>query len=127
MAEPKHVLVVDHTSDVRDIIQEMLQEAGFLVSTADGGKSMRDQLITERPIDLVVMDASMIGENSSSLALHLKETRVALVMVSGNPAVMEFAQQHDLQLLWKPFHSADLVDAVKKGLRSHEFGQRDDA
>jgi two-component system OmpR family response regulator len=127
MAAPRHVLIVDDDADVRDVLQAILENVGYRISVADGGRPMRDFLSAPDPVDLVVLDSAMPGERSASLALHLKGLRMPVVMISGSPDMMEFAQEHDLQLLWKPFGAKELTSAIDKAFASHLFGQRDDA
>jgi DNA-binding NtrC family response regulator len=76
-------------------------------------------------ISAVVLDGDMYGEKSASLADHLKGLSIPLVMISGSPTIMEFAQENGLQLLSKPFKSDELDEAIKKAFGSGEFGQRD--
>jgi FixJ family two-component response regulator len=66
----------------------------------------------------------MPGEPSASLADHLKDLRLPLIMISGDPMKMEAAEKGDLQLLWKPFTHKELLDAIEQALASGAFGQR---
>jgi hypothetical protein len=46
-------------------------------------------------------------------------------MISGNAEAMKLADDHSLQLLWKPFGAAELMTAINEALGSGEFGQRE--
>jgi len=118
MAPPKHILVVDDDGDVRDVIVEILQSDNYRVSSASSGASMRDFLETANVVDCVVLDATMPGEGSISLALHLKGAGIPVVMISGSPEAMEYADKNRLQLLRKPFDAQELYDAVNTALAS---------
>jgi DNA-binding NtrC family response regulator len=83
MLAQQHILVVDDDSNVRDILVEMIQEYGYRVSWAVDGKSMREFLQGSDPVIAVVLDVLMRGENSTDLALHVKEMGLALVMIAG--------------------------------------------
>jgi FixJ family two-component response regulator len=85
---------------------------------------MRDFLTTAASIDCVVLDAVLPGEASISLALHLKESGIPVVIISGSPDAMKFAADNGLQLLRKPFRSHELCSSVNTALASGEFGQR---
>jgi DNA-binding response OmpR family regulator len=124
MSQPKHILVVDTDGDVREVITDLLLEAGFRVSVATSGETMRDFLQTSDPVDVIVLDASMGGKPPVSLALHAKELGVRLVMISGDPTKMEIAHERADQLLRKPFGQEELVRAVEAALASLSFGQR---
>jgi DNA-binding NtrC family response regulator len=112
MGQLKHILVVDDNGDVRDVIVDTLQEQHFRVSTASSGSTMRD------------FHVLMPGEASASLVLHLKERGIPLVMISGSPEAVKYAEDNGLQLLPKPFGSHELYSAVNMALASGEFGQR---
>jgi DNA-binding NtrC family response regulator len=76
-------------------------------------------------IDAVVLDATVRSKTAVSLALHVKDLQLPLVMISGSPAAIEFADTNGLQLLSKPLRMDDLFVALAKALASGEFGQRD--
>lgn len=124
MSRPKHILVVDDDSDVRNILIAILEGNGFYVSSANDGKGMRAILNGDDAIDAVILDAMMYGEASSSLALYAKELRLPVVMISGSPTAMQFAIENHLQLLEKPFRVQELLDALNTAIESGEFGRR---
>jgi len=106
------------------VIVDTLQEQRFRVSTASSGSTMRDFLDTGDMVDCIILDALMPGEASASLALHLKERGIPLVMISGSPEAVKYAEDNRLQFLPKPFRSHGLYSAVNMALASGEFGQR---
>ena len=124
MSQSKHILVVDDNADVRDVIVDTLQEHSYRVSAASSGSMMRDFLETDDTVDCVILDALMPGEVSASLALHLKERGIPVVMISGSLDATKDAADNGLQLLRKPFRSQELYSAVNTALASGEFGQR---
>jgi DNA-binding NtrC family response regulator len=125
MIDPsKHILVVDDDGDVLDVIVEILRDHGYRVSAASGGLVMREFLATGDAVDCVILDALMLGEASVLLALHVKEARIPMVMISGSHDAMTFAEENGLQLLRKPFHAQELYDAVNMAIARGDFGQR---
>ena len=127
MGEPKHILVVEAAADVRLTIAGMLEDRGYRVTAVDSGASMRRRLADgEHGIEAVVLDATLSGQGAASLALHARALRLPVVMISGNPEMMAFAQMHRLQLLWKPFRADDLAKALDAAFASGIHGQRDD-
>ena len=66
----------------------------------------------------------MPGEASASLALHLKERGISVVMISGSPDAIKYAMDNGLQFLRKPFHLQELYNAVKTALAGVDVGQR---
>lgn len=124
ISSPKHILIVDDDGDVRDVVTAMLREHGYRVSAALGGASMRALLKGDDPVDAIVLDALMPGESGKDLALHAKELRLPVVMISGSPEPVEFAAENGLQLLPKPFRMQQLFEALDEAIGSGEFGQR---
>ena len=121
-----HILVVDDDEDVLTVLVEILRAAGFAVTAAGGGAAMREILAADhREIDAVVLDCQMPGEPSTDLALHAKNLRLPVVMISGHVASMQFADENGLQMLRKPFRSSELLAAIRQAIDSGEFGQRD--
>jgi DNA-binding NtrC family response regulator len=124
MDRPKHILVVDDDGDVLDVIAATLEDRGYRVSTATNAVELRAFLEADG-VDAVVLDGSMYGESSASLAAHLKDLQLPLVMISGEPGKIEAAEKGNLQLLRKPFRANELFDALNKAFASGVFGQRD--
>jgi len=121
-----HILVVDDDLDVLPVLVEMLQVSGFVVTSANSGIAMREILAEEGlPIDGVVLDCAMPGEPGAQLALHAKSLQLPVIMISGNPEAMQFADENGVQLLQKPFRTADLLNAIDLAIASGQFGQRD--
>lgn len=121
----RHVLVVDDDGDVRDVMMSILQDNGFVATAATGGVAMRDILTADAvPVDAIVLDALMPGEQSASLALHAKSLRIPVVMISGSLESIKFAEDNGLQLLRKPFRIPQLIKAVEDAIASGQFGQR---
>lgn len=122
----RHILVVDDNGDVRDVVVMMLIEGGFLATAAPGGVAMRDLMAADRiPFDAIVLDSLMPGEPSAALAMHAKDKKIPVVMISGSIERINFADEHGLQLLRKPFGVDDLLQAVEEAIASGQFGQRD--
>lgn len=122
----QHVLVVDDDGDVRDVVISMLEDNGFVATAATGGVAMRDIIAADAvPIDAIVLDALMPGEESATLALHAKTLRIPVVMISGSMGSIKFAEENGLQLLRKPFRMAQLIQAIGDAIASGHYGQRD--
>jgi two-component system OmpR family response regulator len=124
MSAQQHILVVDDDDNVRDVLVEMIREHGYRVSWTVDGKSTREFLQGNDPVDVVVLDVLLPGESGADLALYVKKLGLALVMISGSPDALEFAEANNLQKLNKPFRSHELIDALMKALRNGEPGRR---
>jgi DNA-binding NtrC family response regulator len=124
MALPKHILVVDDDDDVRDVIVDILKECCYRINAASGGSAMRDFLETGDTVDCVILDAVMPGEVNTSLLIYLKERNLPVVIISGNPDAIRYAEENGLQILQKPFRGQELFRAVNTALASRQFGRR---
>ena len=76
---PKHILAVDDNEGVRDVIALMLEEGGYRVTVASDGLSMRETLQRDDPVDAIVLDALMPGEQSAALARHARDLNILLL------------------------------------------------
>jgi DNA-binding NtrC family response regulator len=118
-----HILVVDDEDGVRDALVAMLEEQGFRTTSAGSGIAMRELLVGDGlPVDAVVLDCLMPGELGPELALHARSLRLPVVMISGSPEAMEFADENGFQFLAKPFHFDDLIAAIEKALSNGQSG-----
>ncbi|MGH6915722.1 MAG: response regulator [Geminicoccales bacterium] len=89
MADSAHVLVVDDEPEICSMLSDYLTHAGFAVSTAGEGDTMR-QILEEEPVDLVVLDVNMPGEDGLSLARFLRaNTKVGIVMLTAAGEVVD--------------------------------------
>jgi two-component system, OmpR family, response regulator len=109
--QPKHILVVDHDGDIREVVSTLLVDLGYRVSVAKDAKATR-AILDADGIDVIVLDASTSDMEDISLAMEAKNHGIRLVMISGNPKEMELFHNRADQLLWKPFRRADLECAI---------------
>jgi len=122
-----HVAVVDDEPAVRDAVGEYLSRHGFLVSACDGGAAL-DALMAERPVDLVLLDVNMPGEDGVSIARRLRAGgKIGIVMLTANGDT--FDQVIGLEVgaddyVVKPFEPRLLLARVRAVLRrAQERGQ----
>ena len=78
----RHVLVVDDDSQLREQVAGYLADHGFQVHAAADARAM-DQILASAPIDLVVLDLMLPGEDGLSICRRLTaEGGPAIIMVS---------------------------------------------
>jgi two-component system phosphate regulon response regulator OmpR len=87
MTEGQHIVVVDDEPEIRMMLRDYLKHAGFAVSTAAGGDRLRE-IVAEQPVDLVVLDVNMPGEDGLALAAYLKgafaQTGIVMLTAAGD-------------------------------------------
>jgi two-component system, OmpR family, response regulator len=120
MQDVAHVVVVDDHGDIRDLVRQYLEQQGYKVSVADGGASLR-RLLEQHPVDLIVLDIMMPGEDGISLCRQLRAS-------SETPIIFLTAMSEDtdrivgLELgaddyLAKPFNPRELLARIRAVLR----------
>jgi len=115
-----HIAVVDDEPDVRATLAEYLSLQGYRVTPAEGGGALR-RLLELDPVDLVVLDLSMPGEDGLTLARHLREHHaVGIVMVTARADVIDRIVGLEMgadDYLPKPVDLRELLARVKAVLR----------
>jgi len=78
----RHILVVDDDTQLREQMVGYLAEHGYLLHSAADAASM-ERMLAEAPIDLIVLDVMMPGEDGLSICRRLSQSGgPAIVMVS---------------------------------------------
>lgn len=115
-----HILVVDDDSGITDLLCDYLRQFGFATHAANNGASMREQM-AKYPIDLLVMDLQLPGEDGLSLTKKLRQQyAVPIVMLTarGNPIdrVIGLEMGAD-DYMSKPFEPRELAARIQTVLR----------
>ena len=120
MSSDCHIVVCDDEADIRETFREYLALQGYRVSAAEGGGALRRLLETE-PVDLVILDLAMPGEDGLSLARFLRERHAAgLLMVTASGEVVDRIVGLEMgadDYLAKPVDLRELLARVKAVLR----------
>ena len=115
-----HIVVVDDEEMVRETVQEYLVRNGYAVSQADGGVALRG-LMAERPVDLVILDVNMPGEDGISIARDLRQRgRLGIIMLTANADSVDRVVGLEVgadDYIPKPFDPRELLARVKSVLR----------
>ena len=121
MSDSAHILIVDDQQEICDVVQEYLTGEGYRVSTASDGAAMRQSLI-QGPVDLVILDLMLPGEDGLSLARSLREEspNVGIIILTGRGETVDRIIGLEMgadDYLPKPFHLRELLARVKSVLR----------
>jgi DNA-binding NtrC family response regulator len=114
------VLVVDDEANIRALIEEILSEEGYEVTTAADAAAARAAR-AEREYDLVLLDIWMPDADGISLLKEWSENGVpgAVVMMSGHGTVdtaVEATRLGAVDFIEKPVSLAKLLRTVEKAL-----------
>ncbi|HZV94036.1 MAG TPA: response regulator transcription factor [Caldimonas sp.] len=118
-----HVLVVDDEADVRDLVVEYLSKNDMRVSAATSGAAMFE-LFDREPIDLVLLDLKLPGEDGMQLARTLRErAAVPIVFLTGRNEEADRVMGLELgadDYVTKPFSPRELLARVRAVLRRYQ-------
>jgi DNA-binding response OmpR family regulator len=120
MTPAPHIVVVDDEPDLREMVQEYLIDHGFLVSQVGGGAELR-LLMSERPVDLVLLDINMPDEDGLSIARDLRmRGDIAIVMLTANRETIDRVVGLEIgadDYVTKPFDLREILARVRAVLR----------
>ncbi len=115
------VLVVEDDSDLRQTIQWMLEDEGFLVETAADGREALDRAAQRKP-SLVILDMGLPIIDGNGVAAGLRSTygdNVTILTMTADGRAAEKAQRIGaIGYLSKPFDLDALVNAVRSALNT---------
>ena len=121
-----HILVVDDEIDIRELLQEILSEEGYSVSTAADAAAAREQRARREP-DLVLLDIWMPETDGITLLREWAEsgTCPSVVMMSGHGTVetaVEATRLGAFDFIEKPVSLAKLLHMVERALTQRKTG-----
>ncbi|MBT1157019.1 response regulator transcription factor [Aminobacter anthyllidis] len=120
MTANSQIVVCDDEPDVREMVAEYLERHGYAVTTADAGPALR-QLVESQPVDVVILDIRMPGEDGLSLARYLREhSQVAIIMLTGSAEIIDRVVGLEIgadDYIGKPVDLRELLARVKAVLR----------
>ena len=122
MSTPALIEVVDDDEDVRRMLVMVLESHGFKVRPHDSGRAY---LNAERSVGrrVLLLDVRMPKMSGIELQAQLIQTGddIPVIFMSGEslPHETDAAQQSNaIALLWKPFRTEALLNAIATGLRA---------
>lgn len=120
MTEKARIIVCDDEEPMREMLEELLTDEGYAVTTARDGAELRRLVPAVRP-DLVICDLKMPGEDGLSLTRWLRgESHAAVLMLTGMGSVLDRVVGLEMgadDYLSKPFEPAELRSRIKAILR----------
>jgi DNA-binding response OmpR family regulator len=116
------ILVVDDDYQVRQIIQLVLEGAGYQVLVArDGADTLAVLESAAEPIALAVIDFNLPGIDGRRLATRINTVspNTRILFISGQPvdSLMDYGLVQDSWFLQKPFTHAELLTRAAERLQ----------
>ncbi|MBI3246646.1 MAG: response regulator [Deltaproteobacteria bacterium] len=117
------ILVIDDEAQVRDVLRQMLEKAGYeVVEAPEGAEGL--QLHRKHPVDLIITDIVMPGKEGIETILALRKCvpKVKIIAISGGGHMnkldlLSVAQEFGAaRTLAKPFARKELLAAVQEVL-----------
>ncbi len=119
----RHILVVDDEPDIRNLVQEILEDEGYSVTTADGGEAARKACRVRRP-ELILLDIWMQDVDGITLLREWSESDglpCPVVMMSGHGTVetaVEATRLGAYDFIEKPISLAKLLLTIERAFES---------
>jgi DNA-binding response OmpR family regulator len=121
MTRVPHIVVVDDEPDVRESLAEYLALQGFHVTEADGAPALRRIVAGTEPVDLVLLDLRMPGEDGLSLARWLREhAKAGVIMITGSSDTVDRIAGLEVgadDYIAKPFDLREVLARVRSVIR----------
>lgn len=125
------ILVVDDAPDNLLLIQTLLEEEGYQITTSDNGHTALE-LIADSPPDLVLTDVMMPGINGFEVTQQIRQNPelpyIPILMITANDR-LKVAEGLDLgadDFVYKPIEYEELIARVRSLLRlKHSVDERD--
>jgi len=122
----RHILVVDDEPDIRNLVQEVLEDEGYSVATAEGGDAARKARRLRRP-DLILLDIWMEDVDGITLLREWSENNgltCPVVMMSGHGTVetaVEATRLGAYDFIEKPISLAKLLLTIERAFESERL------
>jgi len=111
------ILVVDDSEDMRELIMEMVRDAGYFVIGAESAEMAIETMRFLR-FDAVVSDVELPGKNGLELAqIIAKESpQTKIILISGSmiPAIADKAYAMGIECIVKPFAMSILLQKLER-------------
>lgn len=118
--EQKHILIVDDSEDMRYLLEQILEGAGYGVTIAENGFTALTQAKLHHP-DLILMDLSLPGMSGLEAVEHLRQlnefrdTPIIAVTAHVTPKEVEHTIAAACTAhVGKPFEKSDLLQHIAR-------------
>ena len=121
------ILVVDDEAGIREVLQEILEDEGYEVFSAEDGMEAVNTLKTE-PIDLVILDVWLPQKGGIEVLEEIKATYVDMpvIVISGHGSIdvaVKAVKMGAFDFLEKPLSLEKVVTLVRNALELQKLRQ----
>lgn len=123
----KKILIVDDEKDIRFILNEILTESGYSVSTL-GTIKEAESYISQNVFDLALLDVLLDEKSRDGLYLlnliKNKNKNLPVIMMSGHANIqiaVNSVKDGAFEFLEKPFNQERLLNFIKRGIEFSEL------
>jgi DNA-binding response OmpR family regulator len=110
----KRVLIVEDHPEIRSLLAQLLQEAGYAVVDAWTFAEAKRRLDAER-FDLLISDVLIPGGGQGTdLAEMARASSIKYLLVTGHPAQMQALDEQQQPYIAKPFRAAEFVARINR-------------
>ncbi|MBI5503581.1 MAG: sigma-54-dependent Fis family transcriptional regulator [Deltaproteobacteria bacterium] len=125
--KPGTILVVDDEADVRRVIADILEDAGYVVETAADAESSFD-LLDRGDIDLAFIDINLPGASGFDILDDVKRRGGAtdVVVITGKATVanaIEATRRGAYEYVTKPFDLERILELTRRILEGRALGR----
>jgi two-component system, OmpR family, response regulator len=117
---PPHVLALDDDPDLRALLLDFLPSHEFRATAVATGAEIL-KVLAQEPIDVVLLDLRLPGEDGLAIARHVRETsKVPIIILSGRTDEADRVMGLELaadDYVTKPFSPRELVARIRAVLR----------
>ncbi len=121
------VLLVEDERDTRELLTRALERAGYTCLPASGAREALDRARTGAPLDVVVTDVVLQGDDRGGLRLMVDlraaGVRAPVVVITAYADVDKVKTALNdgaAHLLEKPFRAAELIEAIERVIAPHD-------
>jgi two-component system, OmpR family, response regulator len=128
MADRPHLLIVDDDREIRSLLSQYLEKNDFRTSAVADGREMR-RVLERAPVDLIVLDLMLPGEDGLTLCRELRShSQIPVIMLTARGEDVDRIVGLEIgadDYLPKPFNPRELLVRIRAVLRRAAHVPRD--
>jgi DNA-binding response OmpR family regulator len=121
MTASKRILLVEDDPDVRPLLEHLLLDRRYDVTTADT-VAIATALLDRQPFDLVLCDVNLPDGSGLRVADHAMAAGIKVLVITGHGLKLRPGDLAGYDYLLKPLRVAELVAAIERRLAERNGG-----